>query len=135
MCFGALLRDGVCYIGSGFLESPSTCGNFIKLFICDRSIPEGEWGEKDQEVSTQSFRINLAAALTAESHGSHSGIDLCLTYHFCPQVCNFPLRKVMKARKKKKERKSPATRTNWFLQSGASLCLSKTAQRSSAHRG
>lgn len=125
VCFGALLREGVCYIGTGFAESPATCGNFIKVFICDRSVPQGERGEKDQQVSTRPSHINLAAALTAENHGSHSGIDLCLTYHFCPQVCNFPRCKVMKARRKKKKRGSPPTRANWFLQSGALLCCQR----------
>lgn len=105
VCFGALLREGVCYIGTGFLESPSTCGNIIKFFIRDRSNPKGEWGEKDQQVSTRSFHINLAAALTSYCGEPRQplGIDLCLTYHFCPQVCSFPWCKVMKARREKKQ--------------------------------
>lgn len=127
MCFGALLREEVCYIGTGFAESPATCGNFIKVFICDRSVPQGEQGEKDQQVSTRPSHINLAAALTAENHGSHSGTDLCLTYRFCPQVCNFPRCKVMKARRKKKKKEEALQQEqigffNQVLCSAASDC-------------
>lgn len=57
-----------------------------------------------------------------ENHGSHSGIDLYLTYHFCPQVCNFPRCKVMKARRKKKGRAPQQEQIGFFNQVLRSAC-------------
>lgn len=71
------------------LKFSSICSNFIKHFICLRSIAKGEWGEKYQEVSTWPFHIDFAEALTSENHCSHLGSISVEHAAFAPRCAIF----------------------------------------------